>query len=64
MSKSLNNSINISSILERYTAAEFRVLCLLNHYRNSLVYLYDFHKLKLINILKIISKDYLNCFRY
>lgn len=35
MSKSLNNAINISSILEKYSADEFRLLCLLKHYRKS-----------------------------
>ncbi|XP_055599269.1 probable cysteine--tRNA ligase, mitochondrial [Uranotaenia lowii] len=38
MSKSLKNTISIGELLEKFTADEFRMLCLLSHYRSSIVY--------------------------
>ncbi|XP_071087802.1 probable cysteine--tRNA ligase, mitochondrial [Haliotis cracherodii] len=38
MSKSLKNVITISELLEKYTANQFRVLCLLTPYRNNIEY--------------------------
>lgn len=38
MSKSLNNTITISELLATYSANEFRMLCLLSHYRNQMDY--------------------------
>ncbi|XP_049846698.1 probable cysteine--tRNA ligase, mitochondrial isoform X1 [Schistocerca gregaria] len=36
MSKSLKNTISISDFLKEYTSNEFRMFCLLSHYRNSI----------------------------
>ncbi|KAG4071083.1 hypothetical protein HA402_002755 [Bradysia odoriphaga] len=38
MSKSLNNAITVSDFLTKHTANEFRMLCLLSHYRNQMDY--------------------------
>ncbi|XP_055624659.1 probable cysteine--tRNA ligase, mitochondrial [Toxorhynchites rutilus septentrionalis] len=36
MSKSLKNTISVSDLLQRFSTDEFRMLCLLSHYRNSI----------------------------
>lgn len=36
MSKSLKNTLSVSEFLEKYTANQFRILCLLSHYRKDL----------------------------
>uniref|UniRef100_A0A182W1W6 cysteine--tRNA ligase n=1 Tax=Anopheles minimus TaxID=112268 RepID=A0A182W1W6_9DIPT len=38
MSKSLNNTVRIDELLNDYTADEFRMLCLLSHYRTVIEY--------------------------
>ncbi|XP_076638675.1 cysteine--tRNA ligase-like protein, mitochondrial [Colletes latitarsis] len=38
MSKSLNNTISIREFLNKYTANQFRMLCLLSNYRNGIKY--------------------------
>ncbi|XP_025086208.1 probable cysteine--tRNA ligase, mitochondrial isoform X2 [Pomacea canaliculata] len=38
MSKSLKNTISVSQLLEDYTPNQFRMLCLLTHYRNSIAF--------------------------
>lgn len=38
MSKSLKNTVAISEMLANHTADEFRMLCLLSHYRNQMDY--------------------------
>lgn len=38
MSKSLHNVVTIPEFLNKYTANEFRMLCLLSHYRNQMEY--------------------------
>ncbi|XP_043492051.1 probable cysteine--tRNA ligase, mitochondrial [Polistes fuscatus] len=38
MSKSLKNTISIKKFLEKYTANDLRMLCLLSHYRNDIIY--------------------------
>lgn len=38
MSKSLKNTISISDFLQSHTANQFRMLCLLSHYRNNIEY--------------------------
>lgn len=37
MSKSLKNTISIRKFLEKYTANQFRILCLLSNYKNGIV---------------------------
>lgn len=36
MSKSLKNTISIREFLEKYTANQFRMLCLLSNYKNGI----------------------------
>ncbi|XP_064636904.1 probable cysteine--tRNA ligase, mitochondrial [Lineus longissimus] len=38
MSKSLKNYISVTDMLEKYTANQFRIFCLLAHYRNRMEY--------------------------
>ncbi|XP_053659806.1 cysteine--tRNA ligase, mitochondrial [Anopheles marshallii] len=38
MSKSLKNTVSINELLKDYSADEFRMLCLLSHYRNVIEY--------------------------
>ncbi|KAH8269595.1 hypothetical protein KR018_009997, partial [Drosophila ironensis] len=38
MSKSLQNTISVTELLDRYTADEFRMACLLSNYRNAMAY--------------------------
>ncbi|XP_035717122.1 probable cysteine--tRNA ligase, mitochondrial isoform X1 [Vespa mandarinia] len=38
MSKSLKNTISIKKFLEKYTTNDLRMLCLLSHYRNNIIY--------------------------
>ncbi|XP_047343945.1 probable cysteine--tRNA ligase, mitochondrial isoform X5 [Vespa velutina] len=38
MSKSLKNTISIKKFLEKYTTNDLRMLCLLSHYRNNVIY--------------------------
>ncbi|XP_044738471.1 probable cysteine--tRNA ligase, mitochondrial isoform X2 [Chrysoperla carnea] len=41
MSKSLGNTIRISDLLEKYTANEFRIACLISHYRDRIEFSAD-----------------------
>lgn len=41
MSKSLKNTVSVSQLLESYTPNQFRMLCLLTHYRNSIEFSKD-----------------------
>uniref|UniRef100_A0A182SCK9 Cysteine--tRNA ligase n=1 Tax=Anopheles maculatus TaxID=74869 RepID=A0A182SCK9_9DIPT len=38
MSKSLKNTVSINDLLKSYSADEFRMLCLLSHYRSAIEY--------------------------
>ncbi|XP_058807933.1 probable cysteine--tRNA ligase, mitochondrial isoform X2 [Phymastichus coffea] len=44
MSKSLQNTISIPTLLEKYSANEFRMLCLLSHYRSNVTFSVDLIK--------------------
>lgn len=52
MSKSLKNTLSISELLSSYTSDEFRMLCLLHHYRSHI----DFGTTSMENAKSIIKK--------
>ena len=63
MSKSLKNTISISEMLEKYSAEQFRMLCLLTNYNNQMEYGKDSMDLatslwKKLQMFQLESKSY------
>ncbi|KAG7202847.1 hypothetical protein KM043_009998 [Ampulex compressa] len=52
MSKSLNNTISIQEYLKKYTSNQWRMLCLMSHYRNGI----EFTDVVLNNAISILNK--------
>ncbi|XP_045204897.2 probable cysteine--tRNA ligase, mitochondrial [Mercenaria mercenaria] len=52
MSKSLNNVIATSELLEKYSANQFRMFCMLTHYRNNI----EFTDLKMEKAIQLDNK--------
>ncbi|XP_067664074.1 probable cysteine--tRNA ligase, mitochondrial [Haliotis asinina] len=63
MSKSLKNVISISELLEKYTANQFRILCLLTPYRNNIEYT-DERMQKAVQLTKQIQSCLHQCDAY
>ncbi|KZC06253.1 Cysteine--tRNA ligase, mitochondrial [Dufourea novaeangliae] len=63
MSKSLQNTIGIRKFLEKYTAKQFRMLCLLTNYRNEIHFSDDIMD-NAVNLLKKIEHFLSNCDNY
>ncbi|XP_003395414.1 probable cysteine--tRNA ligase, mitochondrial [Bombus terrestris] len=63
MSKSLKNTIGIREFLEKYTANQFRILCLLSNYKNELQFSHDVMD-NAVAVLHKIEHFISNCHNY
>ncbi|XP_058833426.1 probable cysteine--tRNA ligase, mitochondrial [Topomyia yanbarensis] len=63
MSKSLKNTISIGELLDQYSADEFRMLCLLSHYRSMIEYGSESMTVS-INVLKKFRSFFDDCRAY
>ncbi|XP_058466924.1 probable cysteine--tRNA ligase, mitochondrial [Malaya genurostris] len=63
MSKSLKNTISIRELLDQYSADEFRMFCMLSHYRNAVEY-GDETMTVSVNVLKKFQSFFDDCKAY
>ncbi|XP_034943962.1 probable cysteine--tRNA ligase, mitochondrial isoform X2 [Chelonus insularis] len=63
MSKSLQNTISIPELLEKYTANEFRLMCLTTNYRNDIDFCHEIMQ-KSVTLMNKINHFYSNCKNY
>ncbi|KAK0081919.1 hypothetical protein PV326_007440 [Microctonus aethiopoides] len=63
MSKSLQNTISITELLEKYTANQFRMMCLLYNYRTAIEFTHEAMQ-KAVTILKKFEYFHSDCQNY